>query len=193
MDRALVVVGASLGGLAALKVLLGGLSESFPWPVAVVQHRSAEDSDSALTEALQRATRLSVREVEDKEPIESGRVYLCPADYHLLVERECFALSTEARVCGARPSIDVLFDSAAAICGRGLVAVVLTGASTDGSAGAARVKAVGGVVIVQDPATAESPTMPRAVLRAVEADRVLALDAIAPALNLLAACEVAAE
>lgn len=187
MPRDLVVVGASLGGLSALEVLLGGLSEGFPWPVAIVQHRSAEDINDTLPVVLQRRCALPVAEVEDKDPIEPGRVYVGPPDYHLLIEAGTFALSTEARVISARPSIDVFFDSAAAVCGARVVAVVLTGASADGAQGSARVKARGGTLIVQDPAGAESPVMPRAAIAAAKADHVLPLTEIAPTLNLLAA------
>lgn len=187
MARTLVLVGASLGGLDALVAVLGSLAPAFPWPVAVVQHRSAEDSGDTFGAALQQACPLPVYEVEDKDPIVDGRVYLGPPDYHLLVERDAFALSTEARVSLARPSIDVLFDSAVASFEGSLIAVVLTGSSSDGARGAARVKGAGGVVLVQDPTTAESPVMPRAAIAAMSPDVVLPLGAIGEHLNRLAA------
>lgn len=183
----MVLIGTSLGGLEALAAVLGALSSSFPWPVVIVQHRSAEDSGNTLTAILQHRCALPVCEAEDKDPILGGRVYVAPSDYHLLVERDTFALSTEARVSLARPSIDVLFDSAAASFDGQLVGVVLTGASFDGARGAARVKAVGGVVLVQDPRTAESPVMPEAAIAAVNVDAVLPLAAIGERLNRLAA------
>jgi two-component system, chemotaxis family, protein-glutamate methylesterase/glutaminase len=167
-----------MGGMRALEVLLGGLPESFDLPVVVVQHRGAE-RNSRLRAILQRRSALPVREPNDKEPIEGGRVYLAPPDYHLLVEREGFALSTEGRVCHARPSIDVLFESAADAFGSGALAVVLTGANEDGAAGARRIKAEGGKVLVQDPATAETGVMPRAALAATTVDAVLPLEEIA--------------
>lgn len=187
MTAGFVAVGASLGGLSALDAVFSALSPGFPWPVAVVQHRSAADVGDGFAVMLARRCPLPVREVEDKDPIEPGRVYLAPADYHLLVTREGFALSTEARVSFARPSVDVLFDAAAAAFGPAVLAVVLTGASGDGALGAARVKAAGGTLFVQDPADAECAVMPRAALAAAKADRVLALDQIGPALNLFAA------
>lgn len=175
----IVVVGTSLGGLDALEVLLGGLPETFALPVAVVQHRSVMSGD-ALKAALQRRSRLRVREPQDKEPIVAGRVYVAPADYHLMVEGRTFALSTDAPVCFARPSIDVLFETAADAYGRQVVALVLTGASADGARGAARIQQRGGIVLVQDPKTAESPLMPQSALAATGTDRVLPLPEIAP-------------
>jgi len=120
-----------------------------------------------------------VREAEDKEPIAPGRVYVAPADYHLLLDAGRFALSTDAKVLSARPSIDMLFESAADAYLDRVIAVVLTGASKDGANGAARVKQKGGTVVVQDPATAEAKLMPQAVIQACAVDRVLSLDGIA--------------
>jgi two-component system chemotaxis response regulator CheB len=134
--------------------------------------------------ALQEVTSLPVREVEDKERIVPGFIYVAPADYHLLIDVGTFALSTDAKVNKARPSIDMLFESAADAYLARVVAVILTGASVDGAAGAARIKAKGGTVVVQDPATAEAPVMPRAALEACLPDRVLTLDAIASYLKL---------
>ncbi|HEX8148399.1 MAG TPA: chemotaxis protein CheB [Pyrinomonadaceae bacterium] len=177
-----VVVGTSAGGLAAMQVLLPGLADDFPWPVVLVQHRSKEPG-SELCKYLGRCCRRNVSEPEDKEPIMAGRVYLAPRDYHLLVERGNFALSTEAPVYFARPSIDVLFESAADAYGAGVVGVVLTGANGDGARGLARIKAAGGVAVVQDPSTARAPEMPRAAIKAANVDRVLPLPEIAPFLN----------
>ena len=179
MAFALVVVGTSLGGLHALELLLGGLPAHFPLPVVIGQHRR-EDADDALCAALQRHSALPVGEAEDKEAIVSGRVYVAPAGYHLLVEEGRFALSTEAPVSYARPSIDVLFESAAVVYKAGLIGVILTGASKDGSRGAAKIKACGGFIVVQDPRTAESHAMPKAAIAATDADRILPLTEIAP-------------
>ena len=177
-----VVVGTSTGGLAAMQVLLPGLAEGFPWPVILVQHRSKEPG-SELCRYLRRCCRWNVSEPDDKEPIMPGRVYLAPRDYHLLVEKGNFALSTEAPVYFARPSIDVLFESAADAYGAGVVGVVLTGANGDGARGLARIKAAGGIAVVQDPAMARAPEMPRAAIAAAAEDRVLPLPEIAPFLN----------
>lgn len=178
MRQSLVIIGASLGGFDAISAVLRKLPVGFPWPVAIVQHRSAEDTADTLQVMLQRICALPVREVEDKDPIVAGHVYVAPPDYHLLIDRGAFALSTEARVSHARPSIDVLFDSAAAAFGSAVVAVVLTGANADGAVGVVKVKAAGGMVLVQDPATAESPTMPLAAIATATADEVLPLGAI---------------
>lgn len=177
LPRRVVVIGASAGGLRAIQTLLGGLESDFPWPVVIVQHR-ARESDSGLCGFLQRSSRLRVSEPEDKEAIRTGRAYLAPRDYHLLVEAGHFALSTEAPLWHARPSIDVLFESAADSCGAGAIGVILTGANADGAAGLARIKASGGVAVVQDPATAESSEMPESAIAATVVDRVLPLPAI---------------
>lgn len=166
--------------MAALETVLGGLPADLPAPVAVVQHRDVRSV--ALANILQRHTRLRVREPQDKEPLVAGRVYIAAPDYHLLVETDSFSLSTDPPVCHARPSIDVLFESAADAFGRHTLGVILTGASSDGAHGAAWIKRGGGYVIVQDPEHAESPPMPRAALAAAAADRILSLSEIAPAI-----------
>ncbi|MFL6277939.1 MAG: chemotaxis protein CheB [Blastocatellia bacterium] len=182
MNPELVIAGASLGGFDALAVLLGGLPENFSLPMAVVQHRSV-DSDELLSTLLQRVCRLPIAEVEDKQPILPGRVYIAPADYHLLVERNHFALSVDHRVQFARPSIDVLFESAADTYRDRLVAVLLSGANEDGARGIASVKARGGLTIVQDPTSAESARMPAAAIAASAVDYVLPLAGIVEFMN----------
>lgn len=171
----LVVIGTSLGGLTALPVILRALPRDFRSPVVIVQHRVSFNDDNGLVSALQRGCLLEVREVEDKDTLAAGRVYLAPADYHLLVDDGHLTLSTEARVMHARPSIDVLFESAAETYGQRVIAVVLTGASRDGVVGAQKVKERGGAVIVQDPAGAECKVMPAAVIASMKVDRVLPL------------------
>lgn len=175
-----------MGGFTALQRILRDLSRGFPWPVAVVLHRSSDDVIDTLPVLLQQSSTLPVREVEDKEPMLDGVVYVGPSDYHLLVGPEGFALSTDAKVNFARPCIDVFLESATAVCGSSLVAVILTGASADGAAGAALVKAAGGTVIVQDPESAESPLMPRSATPSAAPGSILALEEIGPTLNRLA-------
>lgn len=177
----MVVIGTSTGGLMALEILLLGLPAGFPLPVVIVQHRSV-DSGEMLSTMLRRNSVLPVREPQDKEDILPGHVYLAPPDYHLLVDEDAFALSIEGAVRYARPSIDVLFESAADSYGPGVIAVVLTGANSDGARGAERIKAKGGIVLVQDPMSAECPIMPRATLERVAVDRTLSLTEIAPVL-----------
>lgn len=178
MTVSLVIVGASLGGFDALKILLGGLPSELSAPVVIVQHQGS--SSGELSGLLQRYAAMPVCEAEDKEGIGSGRVYLAPAGYHLLVEPGSFALSTDAPVLYARPSIDVTFESAADAYGAGVVGVVLTGAGQDGAVGLAHVKRRGGRAIVQDPDTAHRRDMPAAALASVNADWVLPLAEIAP-------------
>ena len=186
MQYAIIVVGASLGGLHALKVVLGGLPRGFALPVVVVQHRRY-DADETLAQLLQRHSVVPVSEAEDKQPIEPGHVYLAPASYHVLVERTepgpCLALSTEGPVSYARPSIDVLFESAADAYGERAIGVILTGTNQDGAAGLAAITACGGLGIVQDPATAEAPAMPSAAIAATTIKHILPLAAIAPFLS----------
>jgi two-component system chemotaxis response regulator CheB len=173
----LVVVGTSWGGLAALRTLVGGLPETFMMAVTLIQHRH-KDSDHLLRVLLQERSALEVCEVEDKMPLEHGRIYVAPPDYHTLVEPGHFSLSTEAPVRYSRPSIDVTFSSAATSYGHRTVGIVLTGANADGSEGLRQISDRGGMAIVQDPATAESPTMPKAAMKAVSRARVMPLDGI---------------
>jgi two-component system chemotaxis response regulator CheB len=182
----LIAIGTSLGGLNALVTLLSGLPV-LPLPVVVVQHRGTTPDRNGLAGLLQGETTWGVIEAEDKMPLERGRVYLAPADYHLLVEsRGVLALSTEAPVLSARPSIDVFLESAADAYGAALLAVILTGASADGARGLAAVMARRGRGIVQDPATAECRTMPAAALAATAVDYVLPLPQIGEHLVALA-------
>src|SRR5437588_5456422 len=179
MAYELVVVGCSWGGLAALGRLLDYLPDAVDLPIVVAQHRGPDSLRGALEATLRRRLERPVVEVEDKDPIAPGRVYIAPPDYHLLVEPGHFALSVDERVQHARPSIDVLFESAADAYRERTVGVVLTGANRDGAAGLARIKELGGVAIVQDPDDAAARTMPRAAIAATpEADAVLPLDEI---------------
>ena len=162
-DYDLVVIGASLGGVAALRHLLAQLPAAFPAALAIVQHRRP-DADSPLQQLLGAVSPLPVREPRDRERIEPGVVYLGPAGYHLLVEPGWMALSVEGPVSWARPSIDVLFESAADAYSRRLVAVLLTGSSEDGAAGVAAVARRGGLTVVEDPGSAHSPVSPAAAL-----------------------------
>lgn len=177
------MVGASLGGVAALKVLLSGLSGTFWLPLVIVQHRLSQPD--GLMSYLQKCSVLPLTEPNDKEPIVNRHVYLAPADYHLLLERGSFALSTEPPVHSARPSIDVLFESAADVYGKTVIGIILTGASEDGAQGLAWIKSAGGMAVVEDPATAQCSIMPQAALTAGAADRVLAIEQIAPFLTAL--------
>jgi two-component system chemotaxis response regulator CheB len=190
MAYELVAVGCSWGGLAALSRLLEHLPDGVDLPIVVAQHRGPDSLRGALAATLQRRFERPVAEVEDKDPIAPGRVYIAPPDYHLLVEPGSFALSVDEHVQYARPSIDVLFESAADAYGERVIGVVLTGANADGAAGLARIVERGGAAIVQDPDTAEAPEMPAAALAAVAATTVLPLEGIGPHIAELCAVRV---
>jgi two-component system, chemotaxis family, protein-glutamate methylesterase/glutaminase len=179
---ALVVIGASWGGLTALERVLGALPGDFPIPIAIAQHRSPDGGSAGLAKLLGGHSVLPVVDADDKQPIEPGHVYLAPPDYHLYVEDDGFALSQDEAVLYSRPSIDVLFESASEVYRDRVVGVVLTGANEDGATGLWRIRRRGGYTIVQNPVEAERSEMPRAAIRASEPDQILALDAIAPAL-----------
>jgi two-component system, chemotaxis family, protein-glutamate methylesterase/glutaminase len=180
MSYELVVVGASWGGLTALERLLSALPRDFSVPIAIAQHRAVDSGSGALSALLgHHSGRDDVCEPGDKDPIERGHIYLAPPDYHLLVEPDEFALSTEGPVQHSRPSIDVLFESAADTYRDRLIAVVLTGANEDGAYGIKRVRARGGLTVAQDPADAEKPTMPEAAIATGAVQHVLPLAEIA--------------
>jgi two-component system chemotaxis response regulator CheB len=180
-SAAVVVIGTSLGGLAALRVLLAKVPRNYPVPVVIAQHR-VKASDEMLVRLLGAGTALPVREPDDKDLIEPGVVWVAPSDYHLLIEGGRFALSTDAPVNYARPSIDVLFESAAECYGPGALGLLLTGANDDGARGCDRIKKSGGSVWVQDPAEAESAAMPAAAIAATKVDRIMRLAQLADAL-----------
>jgi len=175
-----IAIGTSWGGLTALSRLLDDLPASVDQPIVVVQHRAADATEGGLGELLQHHTKRIVRDAEDKEPLERGRVYLAPPDYHLLVEPGHVALSTENPVLFARPSIDVLFESVADAYRERAIGIILTGANEDGAEGLRRIKQAGGVAIVQDPATSTRRRMPDAALELTDADAVLPLEEIGP-------------
>ena len=181
-----VVIGASWGALKGLRKILSGLPRTFELPLILVPHRG-RDSEHLLAHLLEDCSQMPVSEVEDKDIIEPGHVYLAPSNYHLLVEEGHFSLSTDEPVRFSRPSIDVTFESVADEYGPRSVGVVLTGANEDGSRGLRRIADRGGLAIVQDPATAESPLMPASALKAVPEALMLPLDGIADHLATLEA------
>ncbi len=174
-----VVIGASAGAVEALLFLLPALPADFALPVMVVVHMPPGNR-SILPEIFQAKCRLPVKEAEDKEPIRGGTVYFAPPDYHLLVEMEhSFSLSSEEPVLYSRPSIDVLFESAADAYGPGLIAIVLTGANHDGAGGLKAIAQAGGIAIVQDPKRATASAMPEAAIAACPEAQVMSLAEIA--------------
>ena len=185
----LVVIGCSLGGMKALHTILSALTNEFCVPIAIVQHRH-KTSNEQLPEYFRRSTDLSVVDVDDKQPIKPGCVYLAPSNYQLLVEKGAFSLSVDDTVGFSRPSIDVLFETAADAYRDRLIGIVLTGANSDGARGVRQIKRRGGFVVVQDPATAEAPAMPQAAIDTGRVDRILPLEGIGP--FLLELCSPAA-
>lgn len=178
MKFEIVAIGVSYGGLEALEIILSGLPKTFSMAIAIAQHRH-KSSDGELIDFLQRCSLLPISEARDKQAILAGQVYIAPSDYHLMVNSRHFALSTEAPVISARPSINVLFESVADAYGEQAIAVILTGSSNDGAKGLAKINAYGGLAIVQDPATAVSRVMPDAAIAAVPNAKILSLSEIA--------------
>jgi len=160
-----IVIGTSAGGLFVLFDLLKQLPADYPIPIIIVQHR-AKDQRDLLEEILQSRCRICIRQAEEKENISAGNVYIAPPDYHLLIENDyTLSLSDDAHVRYSRPSIDVLFESAAFAYGPALIGIILTGANSDGAAGLATIKKEGGVTIAQDPKEAAFPMMPEAAIK----------------------------
>lgn len=170
-DR-LLVVGGSAGSLPVVLSILKEMGAGYPMPVLIVLHRTA-GFESSLEELLSDRTHLFIKEVEEKERLLPGTVYICPADYHVLLEQDhTSSLDYSERVNFCRPSIDVTFRSAAEVYGAGLIALLLSGGNADGSDGMAYVREKGGMTLLQDPRTAESPFMPQQVLSRMTVDRV---------------------
>lgn len=184
MSNQVIVVGASAGGISALKTVLSGIGNYSELPIIIVIH--IKEKESELTHLFQNFTRIRVKEAEDKETIENGHIYFAPSGYHLLVEEEgIFTLSTEGKVNYSRPSIDILFETAAEAYGDRLVGILLTGANEDGARGMKRIEELGGSVIVQNPDTAYCHTMPKATMELVPKCRVMELEAIKDYLGVL--------
>jgi two-component system chemotaxis response regulator CheB len=178
----LVAIGASWGGLDVLREILRDLPAELNAGVVIAQHRSPESHPTAMRDLLGAVTRLRVAEAGDKDEIRPGTAYLAAPDYHLLIEPGQMTLSTDEPVLYARPSIDVLFETAAESYRERCIGVVLTGANDDGARGLARVIELGGTAIVQDPEEATRDEMPRAALRAAPSARVAPVAEIAPLL-----------
>lgn len=173
-----IVVGVSSGGMNAMKVMFSLLPKDFNTPVIIVQHIGAH-SDSQWIKLLNDKSNLPIKEADEKENIENGKVYIAPPNYHLLIEKDrTFSLTIDERVNYSRPSIDVLFESAAEAYKNKLIGVILTGSNNDGSNGIKRVKECGGLAIIQNPETAESAFMPKSAIAAIKPDYVLPLEGI---------------
>jgi len=180
-----VVIGVSAGGMEALRTILPYLPAGFSLPIIVVQHRHPT-SDDFLARYLNERCKMEVKQADEKERLQKGTIYLAPPDYHLMIEEDkTFSLSVDPPVNFARPSIDVLFETAADAYGATLVGVVLTGANADGSRGLKKIRELGGLAIIQDIKTAKADTMPKAAMAATHVDHMLPLDEIGPFISKL--------
>jgi len=179
-----VVIGVSAGGMQALPEVLLPLSRDFPLPLIIVQHMAPTPNDSYFIEYLNGHCALNVKEADEKELISKGNVYIAPADYHLMIEKDrTFSFSIDNKVNYSRPSIDVLFESAADVFQARLIGIVLTGSNSDGALGLKKIKDNGGLVIVQDPETADAGIMPASAIKACRVDHILPLKQIGKYLN----------
>lgn len=173
-----IVMGGSAGSMEALLRIFSGLPNNFKLPVIIVCHVHPLD-DGGLVEFFCLQTRLNIKEADDKEPIRPGWLYFPPANYHLLVEQdETFSLTIDPKVNYARPSIDVLFESAAFVYGEQLIGILLTGANHDGAKGISVIKKRGGHTIVQNPDSAQCPVMPQAAIDTGDVDTILSIQQI---------------
>jgi len=174
-----IVVGTSFGGLEALQIILPKFDKGFPLPVIVVLHIGDHNNDVFIRH-LNSICTLNVKEAESNEPIAPGFIYFAPPNYHLLVEDNyTFTLSAEKKHNFSRPSIDILFESAAWVYTKNLIGVILSGANSDGANGLKTIKDLGGTTIVQNPCSAIAPAMPRAALKTANPDHRLKLEKIA--------------
>lgn len=179
----LVAIGCSTGGLAALEKILPQLPADFPAALVVVMH-SVAGSRNLLVELLARQCRLPVREAAEKTAITPGTIFVAPPGYHLLIEDDrTFSLSTDPKVSYVRPSVDVLFETAANAFGKKLIGIVLTGANSDGSAGLGAIAENGGLCLVQDPSGAEARIMPETAIRSCKTARIVPLERMAETLT----------
>lgn len=173
-----IVIGTSAGGMKALTFILSNLPEDFPMPVFVAQHLHPVQ-DGYYIQYYSELSKLRVKEPESGEKIQSGYIYFAPPDYHLLIENDkSMSLSISKKVNYARPSIDVLFESASDVYLSELIGIILTGANDDGARGMLSIKKNGGLTIVQDPDNSEHPIMPRAAIELVEIDYIRPLEEI---------------
>jgi two-component system chemotaxis response regulator CheB len=175
-----LVIGASWGGVEALTTLVSELPADFPLAVVVVQHQHPH-ARNALASILSRASPMAVKDVDDKDEMNAGTIYLAPANYHLLLERDrTLSLSLDAPVLFCRPALDVTFASVAAAVGGRCMGLVLTGANEDGAEGIRKIKAAGGYTMAQEPSTAVAPVMPKAAIATGCVDKILRLEEIVP-------------
>lgn len=181
----MIVIGGSAGSLQVILRLLPELRSTLTVTIVIVLHRKPS-SDETLIDLLSTRTALAVREVEEKELIQPGCIYIAPADYHLLIESDhTFSLDASEKVNYSRPSIDITFESAAEVYGPALLGILLSGANSDGQEGMHSIKEAGGVCVVQNPESAEVAYMPMQAIGHVKIDCVLHAEELAPFINSL--------
>lgn len=180
-----IVIGASAGGIYALKSIFSGLKKNFSIPIIVVQHLSVR-SEGFIAHFLNQLSTLDVKEATGGEKILKGKCFIAPANFHMLVEEDkTISLNVEEKVNYARPSIDVLFETAAIAYQSNLVGILLTGANSDGAQGMALIKKMGGLTIVQNPKTSEIPVMPQSAIDLDCVDKILDIEDIIEFINSL--------
>lgn len=178
-----VVIGGSTGSLGVVLNLLPQVAPEITVPLIIVLHRKG-DAGTSLEDLIASKTVLTVERVEDKTPLEPGKVFVAPSDYHLLVEKEyILSLDSSEKVLFSRPSIDVTFQSAAHCFGTNLLGILLSGANRDGADGLSAIKAAGGMVAIQDPLNAANAVMPQAALEQIRPDFVFKDKDIAPLIH----------
>ncbi len=178
-----LIIGGSAGSLEVLLRIFPQLNPKLSFPIVIIVHRK-NTSDSSLSDLLATRTALPVKEIEDKQALLPGHIYIAPADYHVLFENKTvLSLDDSEKVNYSRPSIDVTFESAAEVFGSDLVCLLLSGANADGSKGLRQVKAKGGRVLIQDLDTAESSYMPQHAMELVTADKILRPEEMADFVN----------
>ena len=178
-----IVIGGSAGSMEVLLKFFSVLRKDFTLPIIIVCHVHPLDN-GGLVDFFRRHTGLNIREADDKESIQSGHIYFSPANYHLLIEQDkTFSLSVDPRVNYSRPSIDVMFETAAMAWADELIGIILTGANSDGAAGICAIKDHGGLTIAQDPEDAAYPVMPRAAIDTGKIDFILSVDKLAMVLQ----------
>jgi len=178
-----ICIGGSAGSLQVILKIFRHIHEGFSIPILLIIHRN-NSYDSSLDELLSFKTDLQVKEVEDKDPVIPGHIYVCPADYHVLMEStHQFSLDYSEKINYSRPSIDVAFKSVAEVYQNELLAILLSGANADGTEGLRRVKETGGKIIIQNPEDAEISYMPEHALKKIKADKILTADELGPFIN----------
>ena len=179
----IVVIGASAGGLSALEVILRGLDADINIPIVIVQHLSP-DSGDAIVNLLKKYSNIVLSEPEDKEILKCNHIYLAPADYHVMIEKNrTISLNLGPKENFCRPSIDVLFETASEVFFEKTLGVILTGANKDGTKGCIAIKKFSGIVIAQEPTEALISVMPLGPIEAGVVDYVLTLKEISKMLN----------